>query len=92
LNPPGVAGGELAAGAEPAEAARARGARSVRACRQARCRREDLPLRAHVAKRQAEELARRAAVDFDSFYTDRVMDVTDEAELLLVLSFARRGS
>ena len=46
---------------------------------------------AHVAKRQAEELARRAAVDFDSFYTDRVMDVTDEAELLLVLSFDAAG-
>jgi hypothetical protein len=36
-------------------------------------------------------LARRAAVDFESFYTDRAMDVTDEAGLLLVLSFDAAG-
>lgn len=46
---------------------------------------------AQVAKRQAEELARRAAVDFESFYTERVVDVTDEAGLLLVLSFDAAG-
>jgi hypothetical protein len=46
---------------------------------------------AHVAKRQSEQLARRAAVDFESFYTDRVMDVIDETELLLVLSFDAAG-
>lgn len=46
---------------------------------------------AHVAKRQAEELARRAAVDVGSFYTDRVIDVSDEAEMLLVLSFDAAG-
>lgn len=46
---------------------------------------------AHVAKRQAEELARRAAVDFESFYADRVIDVTEEEGLLLVLSFDAAG-
>jgi hypothetical protein len=46
---------------------------------------------AQVAKRQAEELARQAAVDFESFYAERVMDVTDEAGLLLVLSFDAAG-
>jgi len=46
---------------------------------------------AHVAKRQAEELVRRAAVDFESFYADPVIDVADEAELLMVLSFDAAG-
>jgi hypothetical protein len=46
---------------------------------------------AHVAKRQAEELARRAAVDFESFYADRVIDVAKEANLLLVLTFDAAG-
>lgn len=36
-------------------------------------------------------VGRRATVDFESFYADRVMDATDEAGLLLVLSFDPAG-
>jgi hypothetical protein len=46
---------------------------------------------ARIAKRQAEELARRAAVDFESFYAGRAVDVKEEAHLLLVLSFDAAG-
>jgi hypothetical protein len=46
---------------------------------------------AHVAKRQAEELVRRAAVDFEAFYADAVIDVADEAGLLMVLTFDAAG-
>jgi hypothetical protein len=47
---------------------------------------------ARIAKRQVEEEARRAAVDFESFYAGRVPeDLTSEANKLLVLSFDAAG-
>ena len=46
---------------------------------------------AQGAKRQAEELARRAAADFDTFYAERAVDVSDEEGQLLVLSFDAAG-
>ncbi len=47
---------------------------------------------ARVAKRQAENLARRAAVDFEAFYAARpVNDVTARAELPILLSFDGAG-
>jgi hypothetical protein len=46
---------------------------------------------AKVAQRQAEELARRAAVDFETFYAERELDLAEEAGLLLVLSFDAAG-
>ena len=46
---------------------------------------------ADIAKRQTEELARRAATDFATFYAERPPDVADETGLLLVLSFDAAG-
>jgi len=47
---------------------------------------------AQIAKRQVEQIARRAAADFDAFYATRPMnDTTDEQELLLVLTFDGAG-
>lgn len=47
---------------------------------------------ARVAKRQAENLARRAAMDFEAFYAARpVNDVTARAELPILLSFDGAG-
>jgi hypothetical protein len=45
---------------------------------------------ATVPKRQAEELAVRAAQDFDAFYRDRLRE-TEETDHLLVLSFDGKG-
>lgn len=47
---------------------------------------------AQIAKRQVEQIARRAAADFDEFYATRPMnDTTDEQEPLLVLTFDGAG-
>jgi hypothetical protein len=47
---------------------------------------------AKIAKRQVEQIARRAATDFDTFYATRPMnDVEDEKDLLLVLTFDGAG-
>jgi hypothetical protein len=46
---------------------------------------------AEIAKRQAEQLAGRAANDFESFYAERRMDVADEKDKLLVLTFDAAG-
>ena len=49
---------------------------------------------AEIAKRQVEQLAQRAATDFDAFYATRPRndnDIADEKELLLVLSFDGAG-
>jgi hypothetical protein len=47
---------------------------------------------AQIAKRQVEQIARRAAADFDAFYATRPMnDTADEQELLLVLTFDGAG-
>jgi len=49
--------------------------------------------RAGVAKRQVEELARRAAVDFDEFYARREFDSDHATEMgpLMILSFDQKG-
>lgn len=47
---------------------------------------------ARIGKRQVEEEARRAAVDFEAFYTARrPTDIASEADTLLVLSFDGAG-
>lgn len=47
---------------------------------------------AHVGKRQIEELAQRAALDFDAFYAQRPQnEIAKERDLLLVLSFDGAG-
>ncbi len=46
---------------------------------------------AEVAKRQVEELVRRAAVDFDAFYAKRREGERAEAEPILVLTFDGKG-
>lgn len=47
---------------------------------------------AKIAKRQVEQIAQRAAADFDAFYATRPMnDVVDEKGLLLVLTFDGAG-
>jgi hypothetical protein len=47
---------------------------------------------AKIAKRQVEQIAQRAAVDFDAFYATRPMnDVADDKDLLLVLTFDGAG-
>jgi hypothetical protein len=47
---------------------------------------------AEIGKRQVEEEARRAAVDFESFYAGRLPgDIKEEADKLLVLSFDGAG-
>ena len=46
---------------------------------------------AKVAKRQAEELARRAAIDFDLFYKERSFDPGLETSDLLTLTFDQKG-
>lgn len=48
---------------------------------------------ASVAKRQVEELARRAAVDFDEFYARREFDSDKGAEMgpLMILTFDQKG-
>lgn len=47
---------------------------------------------AHVAKRQVEELAQRAAVDFEAFYAQGLQDdVEEEDGMLLILSFDGAG-
>lgn len=47
---------------------------------------------AKIAKRQVEQIAQRAAVDFDAFYATRLMnDVADDKDLLLVLTFDGAG-
>mgnify|MGYP001306988847 CR=1 FL=1 len=38
----------------------------------------------HVPKRQAEQLARRAAVDFDSFYAQRRIDAAEPDDVLVI--------
>ena len=49
--------------------------------------------RAAVAKRQVEELARRAAMDFDEFYARREFDLDQSAVMgpLMILSFDQKG-
>lgn len=47
---------------------------------------------AKIAKRQVEQIARRAAADFEAFYATMPMnDTADERELLLVLTFDGAG-
>jgi hypothetical protein len=47
---------------------------------------------AKIAKRQVEQIAQRAAEDFDAFYATRPMnDVVDDKDLLLVLTFDGAG-
>jgi len=47
---------------------------------------------AKIAKRQVEQIAQRAAADFDAFYATRPMnDVVDEKDLFLVLTFDGAG-
>lgn len=46
---------------------------------------------APVPKRQAEQLAVKAAADFDAFYATRVVDPTVEKDMLMVLSFDGAG-
>lgn len=46
---------------------------------------------AHVPKRQSEELARRAAVDFDDFYASTQLDPSVPTSDLLVLSIDQKG-
>jgi len=47
---------------------------------------------AKIAKRQVEQIAQRAATDFDAFYATRPMnDVVDEKDLFLVLTFDGAG-
>lgn len=38
----------------------------------------------HVPKRQAEQLARRAAVDFNAFYAQRQIEAADEQDVLVI--------
>ncbi|MBK5221545.1 MAG: ISKra4 family transposase [Acidimicrobiia bacterium] len=38
----------------------------------------------HVPKRQAEQLARRAAVDFDAFYAQRPLEAADPGDVLVI--------
>lgn len=45
---------------------------------------------AHVPKRQVEELAARAATDFDDFYAERAVEA-EETEALMILSFDGKG-
>lgn len=45
----------------------------------------------HVPKRQAEQLARSAAVDFEAFYAQRAVPTTTESSSLLVLSADAKG-
>jgi hypothetical protein len=49
--------------------------------------------RASVAKRQVEELTRRAAIDFDTFYDHREIDADSASDMgpLLILSFDQKG-
>jgi len=46
---------------------------------------------AHVPKRQAEELTRAAAVDFDAFYAGHAVSAAQETDDLLVLSADGKG-
>lgn len=46
---------------------------------------------ATIAKRQAEQLARRAANDFEPFYSARSMDIAEEKNKLLVLTADAAG-
>ena len=46
---------------------------------------------AAVPKRQLEEVAQRAAADFESFYATRVIHPSDEVGMLLVLTFDAAG-
>jgi hypothetical protein len=47
---------------------------------------------AHVPKRQAEELVRKASCDFDAFYSETRRDIAhEETSDLLILSFDQKG-
>lgn len=46
---------------------------------------------APAPKRQVEQLARRAAVDFEAFYATRAVDSSAEEEMLVVLTFDAAG-